>query len=218
VGYGRELWSFPVFKGQTARAGLGLTFGYTDLSLNDAGTAAGLVTLTTDTYGIGAGAIPPVPPYSGTVAGPGVVIPDTPTARAAAVVASTAAAVNNVEGQIYGVTLGPFLELPLSERIIAEVSGGLAVAIADRTYSFSETVATTGAPVVSRNGSVSSADWLVGGTLKAGLGYRVSDNVGVNLGLEYQYLGTSSQNVSGKTASLDLDAALSVLVGMNWSF
>jgi len=222
LGYAREMWEFRAFNGRQVRGGIGFSFGFTDLSLADRGSSTALVPLTTDTFGIGAAIIPPAPPYRGTVAGPGPVIPDSPTVARGAPVATSATAtvINKVEGQIYAGTFGPYLEIPLADRIIAEVSGGVALGYADRTYSFSENVTYAGgaAPAVSRSGSVASGDVLAGASIKGSIGWLVRDNIGLNLGVQYQYLGTTAQTVRGKTARLNLRSAVSVLFGLNWRF
>lgn len=220
LGYTREMWEFRMFNGRRARGGIGFSFGYTDLDLADSGAVTALVPLTTDTYSIGAAVIPPAPPYRGTVAGPGPVIPDSPAGRATAATAATATVVNNVEGQVYAGTFGPYLEIPLSDRIIAEVSGGVALGYADRTYSFSENVTYAGgaAPAVSRSGAVQNGDVLAGASIKGSVGWLVRDNVALTAGVQYQYLGSTRQSVNGKTASLDLQSAVSVSLGLNWTF
>ena len=130
--YGRDLGSFELMvKGRPARAwyGFSLSFGYTELSL--ALRCAVTVTVTA----------------------PGRTIPDSPTPvvpRATTPVA-TANTRNEVEGDLYGFTVGPYLEIPLSERLIAEFCGGLAVAAANRSYTFAESVAIAGVPTTHRS-------------------------------------------------------------------
>lgn len=219
LSYGRVLKEWEVRPGQFASFGLMGSFGYTDLRLRDSGVAAGTVLLTTDTYAIGAGTVPPAPPYSGTFAGPGPVIPDNPNGgRVIAPAAATATVVNRVEGRMYAVTLGPFFEVPFHERLLAKFSGGLAVAVADRSYSFSETVAVVGAPVTSRSGRVSSADLLAGASFQMGLGWMITERWSLDVAGQYQYLGTTRQSVQGKTAMLDLQSAVSVLASVNFHF
>ncbi|MFA6543808.1 MAG: hypothetical protein WCS99_05260 [Limisphaerales bacterium] len=219
LSYGRVLKEWEIRPGRIASFGLMGSFGYTDLRLRDSGVAAGTVLLTTDTYLIGPGVLPPAPPFSGTFAGPGGVIPDNPNGgRVTAPAAATASVVNRVEGRMYAVTLGPFFEVPFHERLLAKFSGGLAVAIADRTYTFSETVAVVGAPVMSRSGTVSSADLLAGASFQMGLAWAITESWSLDVGGQYQYLGTTRQSVLGKTARLDLQSAVSLLASVNFRF
>jgi hypothetical protein len=219
LSYGRVLKEWELRPGRFASFGLMGSFGYTDLRLRDSGVAAGTVLLTTDTYAIGAGVVPPAPPYTGTFAGPGPVIPDNPNGgRVTAPAAATATVLNQVEGRMYAVTLGPFFEVPFHERLLAKFSGGVALAMADRTYSFSETVAVVGAPATSRAGRVSSADLLAGASFQMGIGWLITERWSLDLAGQYQYLGTTRQSVLGKTAELNLQSAVSVLAGVSYRF
>ena len=218
--FSRDLGSFDLrVNGQATRAWYGFTmaFGYLDLKLAQQGAVTAPVALTTDTFAIGA-VIPPVAPYQGTVPGPGPLIPDSPTTRVTAATPATAAVQNEIEGNMYGLTVGPFLEIPFGERLIAEFSGGLAVAVADRSYTFSEAVTIAGVPTTVRAGAGDSVDWLIGGVASLGLNYRFAKHTDLRLGLQYQNLGSTSQSVSGKTAGIDLQNALSVSIGLGWRF
>lgn len=218
--YARDLGSLDIkVLGQSTKAWYGISFGfgYTDLSLGSRGIVTAPVMLTTDTYAIGA-LVPPAAPHVGTFAGPGPVIPDTPAARTTAATAATSSHANDVDGRLYGFTVGPFLEIPLSDRLIAEIGGGLAVAHADRRYEFTESVAIAGVPNTIRSGVDESSDWLVGGVFNANLHYRINRRMDGTLGFQYQNLGTTSQSVAGKTAQIGLQQSLGLTFGLNWRF
>lgn len=218
--FSRDLGSFDMeVNGRPARAwyGFALAFGYTDLNLSQGGSVTAPVALTTDTYAIGA-VIPPAPPFQGTVPGPGTVIPDSPTTRVTAATPATATVGNEVDGSLYGFTAGPFLEIPFSERLIAEVGVGMAAALVDRSYTFSESVAIAGVPTTIRSGAGSDLDWIFGGVANVGLSYRISRRARIRIGLQYQKLGTTGQSVGGKTARIGFNDSISVSAGANWSF
>ncbi len=46
----------------------------------------------------------------------------------------------------------------------------------------------------------------------------IDDRFTVFTGLKYQYFGTTSIGAAGKTASLNLDSALSAKIGIGWEF
>ena len=218
--YARDLGSFEMeVNGRPTRAwyGIFVSAGYTDLSLAQRGSVTAPVTLTTDTFAIGA-IIPPAPPFQGTVPGPGPIIPDSPAGRAVTTPAATANNRNEVEGSIYGFTVGPFLEIPLSERLIAEFSGGLALALADRNYSFTESVTIAGVPTTLRSGSRDNRDWLFGGVANVALNYQLASRTQLQLGFQYQHLGAARQSVNGKIARIDVGNALSLTFGVNWQY
>lgn len=218
--FSRDLGSFDLkVNGRPTRAwyGLSLAFGYLDLELAQQGGVTAPVALTTDTFAIGA-VVPPAPPFQGTATGPGPLIPDSPTTRVTAATPATANVRNEVDGSLYGLTVGPFLEIPFSERLIAEFRGGLAVAVADRNYSYSETVAIAGVPTTARSGAGAQVDWLLGGVAGLSLNYRLAKRARLRLGLQYQNLGSTTQTLSGKTSSLEFGDLLSVSLGLDWRF
>ena len=81
-----------------------------------------------------------------------------------------------------------------------------------------ENVSITGVPATQRSGATQDRDWLVGGVAAVALRYRLGHQTSLQLGLQYQYLGTTRQSVNGKTARIDLGQALSVSIGAAWRF
>lgn len=218
--YSRDLGSFDMkVNGRSATAwfGVSLQFGYLDLDLAQRASVSAPVALTTDTFAIGA-VVPPVAPFQGTVPGPGTLIPDSPASRVTAATPATANTRNEVDGSLYGLTVGAFLEIPFSDRLLAEFNAGLAIAAIDRTYSFTESVAITGVPTTVRSGAGANTDWLLGGMASVGLSYEFAKNTRLRLGCQYQNLGSAGQSLNGKTANIDLESALSVSAGIQWQF
>lgn len=69
-----------------------------------------------------------------------------------------------------------------------------------------------------RSGEVRSTDWLFGAGVRLGVGYNLSDMITLELGVDYQHLGSTSQAVKGKTAKLDLDNVIGFTGGVRWRF
>lgn len=219
VRYGRALGGFDLGGGRKLKWGLlgGISFG--DLHLRDNGTQSGAITVTRDSYAVGAG-IPLAPYPGGGVAGPGPLIFDT-AARTAFPGTATSAVRNELNGGFYAFTLGPFFELPLGKRWQIDMGAGAVAAVARRQYSFAESTTITtpvGVPGVPRRGEVRSTDWLFGAGGRLGVSYNLSDMITLELGVDYQHLGATSQVVNGKTARLDLDHVIGFTGGVRWRF
>lgn len=220
LAYEEVLGRWHISERRRANIGVLVTFGWMRLGQTDSGALAGPVTVTTDRYLTGA--VLPAPGHAGNFAGtlPGAnpFIPDTPVARDTGVFAATGTVVNKLDGSLYGFNIGPFIELPLHDRVSLTLGGGLGVVYASTTYTYSETVVVPGIVTATRSGRVSSDDWLFSAVAKVNLYVGLTEAWSWELGLAYQYAGNSRSSVQGKTANLQLDGIMSVNTGLNYAF
>jgi len=208
--------------GRVGRAFWGVegAFNFTDVTIRD--QSAGGRNVTTDRYDLG-GIIPPEPPLNNTSGhGPGSFEGPGPLISALLVRTISSASTTgdrNIEASLYGLRLGPYVELPLTEKLGLSFSGGLAIGIVDSEFSFRETVVSpsTGATVV-RSGSDSEDDVLVGAYIGANFLYAITEAWDVSVGAQYQYLDGYSHRVSDKKASVDLGKSVFLTVGFGYSF
>ncbi len=204
--------------------GLEAAFGFTDLTFRDDRTVTSSGVLTADVYditGLIAFGGPPPPPYSGPFGpvGPNVpVIPDTPISRAQTPFSSVPiTGMRRIDAELYGWRFGPYLEMPVSDRVTVSLSGGLALALVNSTFRFEESI-TLPSGTFNDSGSGSSDEWLVGGYVGANVNYAVTARWSAFAGAHYIYLDNYSQNVGGKTATVDLSRSIFVTVGLGFSF
>ncbi len=217
LAYEEVLGRFHITEKRRANVGVLMTVGYMQLGQRDSGSLAGFAGLTTDKYATGA-VLPPLAPYFGTFAAAGPLIPDVPADRAVTVVAATGTVNNKVEGSLYGFNLGPFIELPLHDRVSLTLGGGLGVVYASTTYSYTDTVVVPGVVTAVRSGRVAADDWLFSATARANLYVALSEAWSWELGLAYQYAGNSRSTVQGKSSNLKLDGIMTVNTGLNYAF
>lgn len=217
LAYEEVLGRWHISEKRRVNIGVLATFGYLRLNQRDAGTLAGFAGLTTDKYGTGV-VLPPLAPYYGTFGTAGPLLPDVPADRAVAVVAATGTVNNRLDGSLYGFNLGPFIELPLHDRVSLTLGGGLGVVYASTTYTYSETVVVPGVVTASRSGRVSADDWLFSAIARANLYVALSEAWSWELGLAYQYAGNSRSSVQGKSSNLMLDGILTINTGLNYAF
>jgi hypothetical protein len=123
----------------------------------------------------------------------------------------------NFEADFFGLRLGPFAEFPINERTTVALSGGLAVAYLDATFSWQES-ATLGGTTLNTSGSGSHDDWRVGGYVAGTITVALNDRWSLFGSAQYQYLGRFKQVVGGKEAVVDLTKSVFVTVGLGWSF
>lgn len=199
------------------RVGVKLAFGYTDLNIHDSQPLNGNASLITDAYSLGS-VTPPLAPYSGSFNGPGPVIGDTPSRTISSVPGGVLITGNRqMDATLYDWRLGPFVELSLSQRLSCQVGGGLAVGLAQSTFSFSD-VTTTSGGTVQAAGSTRNTDALVGFYGEAGLAYEVVSAASFFAGAQFQYLGDFNQSVGGRNAQIDLKKSVFFVVGLQWRF
>ena len=217
LAYEEVLGRFHITEKRRANVGILVSFGYLNLGQKDSGSLAGLVGLQTDKFAPGA-VLPPLAPYAGSFAAPGPLLPDVPASRTTGLVAATGTVNNKLEGSLYGFNLGPFIELPLHDRVSLTLGGGLGVVYASTTFSFRDTVVVPGIVTATRSGRVSADHWLFSATAKANLYVALSEAWSWELGVGYQYAGNAQSSVQGKTSNLQLDSILSVNTGLNYAF
>jgi hypothetical protein len=216
IGYSRELlqkgnWKFGLEGG----------LGYTRLSISDSRRLTATVNRITDTFAVPAGVVLPPAPYAGTFNGPGAVIGSEPLQRVSSVTNSsenTIVGTRTLESHVFNLRLGPYAELPLNDRFSVFFSGGLYLAVGDTRFRFNETVTIPGTGTVSRSGSGSETDFLVGGYVGGSLEYALTEDVGLFVGAQFQSAGRTVSKTSGKEAILNVGESVVVSIGASYSF
>ncbi len=222
LNYSRELT-----RGKHWRFGVEAALGYMAVSIADSQTLSYTVNRLNDYYALN-GVIPELPPYYGPYDGPGALIPSEPTpgTRSAEVLpnAATITGERKVDSDVFTLRLGPYLEIPLSQKFAVSLGGGLTLALADTKFSYTETVLISdplyGINLSStpRSGSGSQTDWLVGWYGGGSVSYAASEKVRVFVGATFQAAGKAVNNQNGKQSVLNLNQALIFSVGANYSF
>lgn len=212
VNYGRDLGRIG-----SGRWGLKLALGFTDVKIRDSQTLSGPVNLTTDAYPLG-GITPPLAPYAGSFNGPGPVIGDTPTRSMSTVPGgATITGSRQLDVWLYNFRFGPYLTIPLVQRLALQFSGGLAAGVADSTFSFADTTTTSGGRVQA-SGTGNSTSTKIGFYGEAGLAYQIVPEASIFAGGQFQYLGEFNQNLAGRTAEMDLRHSYYFVVGVQLHF
>src|SRR6185295_17128603 len=99
----------------------------------------------------------------------------------------------NLDADIFAIRLGPYVEVPLSEKFSVIFNGGLALVVGHTDFSFRETVTIADAGLVTplRSDSGTQTDFLVGGYVGANLAYSITKEVSVFSGVQFQAAGRS---------------------------
>ncbi len=219
VTYARELGSIRSLK-----YGFEAAFGWTDVRIASDQSISGPVTVTTDTFSLGGIVMPADGNRGSTFEGPGPLIPLNPgpplaPGRQTQPSVATVGGMRTLDASLYGFRLGPYFEVPLAKRLTFGLSGGLALAVVDSEFSFSETKSVPGFNLTSQqSGRSSDSDLLAGGYVQGLLSLGLSDTVSLSAGVQYQSLGDFTQRAGVKEAKLDLGNSIFVTVGLGFSF
>jgi hypothetical protein len=197
--------------------GVAFAFGFTDLDIRDSRTLSGNASVITDAYSLG-GITPPVAPYAGSFAGPGVLIGDSPNRLVANLTSEVVSGRRHIDGSLYDFHLGPYYDWPFAKKLTLQLGGGLALGVVDSEFSFYEQVTSAGSVVASSSGSSQNTDLLAGAYAEARLAYRLCARTDAFVGAQFQYLGNFKQRAAGKEAELDLGQTVFFLAGFQVRF
>ena len=123
------------------RAGVEAAVGYTFISIRDTRTLFNTVYRTNDAFNLN-GVIPPPAGYQGSVSNNAVLISSEPASRTVESVpnAATISGERSIDSHVFTVRLGPYIEIPVNDRLSVFADGGLSIAVAETQFSFDETV------------------------------------------------------------------------------
>ena len=215
--------------------GLGLGFGYTDISIKDNLTVRSDVLRLTDSFDVTpliplAGIGPNVNAFSRIPLAP-TVVPANGLPSRTAVVPSGAiiTAARKFDAGLWGFKLGPFIDYPVSRKLSLGLGGGLAVAYLTTKYSFSEstTIPSMGTipllrPPINNTQAFSGGGhgeaWRAGIYVDGRVSYSLSQHVDIFASAEFQYLGEVNQRLGGHGVSLDLGQSVFTSLGLCYSF
>jgi hypothetical protein len=218
--YGLEiLYTRELGRMGKSRWGLEAALGYNAIELRDTRTLAASVRRVTDSYSYTPGTTTPAASFQGTFDGPNFVLSDTPTRSSANIAGgATVRGEREFEADLFGLRFGPFVEVPLANRLSLYLSGGVVVAGVHSDFRWRESVTIEGVGTFSDHASGTKDDVLLGGYLGATFNYSLNDRLGLYAGAQYQSMGSYTHSVAGRKAKLDLNATVFVSAGLSYSF
>ena len=201
--------------------GIDAAFNYMQLCLGNNKPPTGFIRTSTDTYTLPGGVTEIQPPYEGSYFGvPTIEYPQIPLLQrtpdgepAVVTTLGTLSGNRKISADIFGFRLGPYIEMPLGDRVSFMLSAGMAAAIVDSEFSFQDV--TTGGTLSGRG---SHTDVLWGGYVAGSFSVALNEKWSLNAGAQYQDVGRFSQVVGGKRAELDLSRSIFVTLGFSYTF
>jgi hypothetical protein len=204
--------------------GLEAALNYQPIEFGDNGQYGATVAKVTDAYAITPGTTPPAAtsgsPYQGSYGGPSFLFGDAVVGTSSQTIANgaTFSGRHEFDGNLWGLQLGMYLDLPLEPRWQASVNAGLAVGFLSADVKWSESASLPGGGTAALAGGGSDNDALFGFYLGARLGYDLGDDWSVFGGAQYQFLGSYDGNFDGRTVEVDFGATFYLTIGFSKTF
>jgi hypothetical protein len=129
-----------------------------------------------------------------------------------------------LDANLFSFRVGPYLDIPFSQRWMFTLQGGLAVMIINSDFKFNETVTINPAisalplPPEMHQGSGSKTDAVLGGYIGGTFSYAINDRFRLFAGAQFQAAQDYSHSVSGKEAVLRLGESVFASLGASFSF
>ncbi len=198
------------------RFGFNFAVSILPLDFTDRSSFAASVTTTTDAYGYTPATTPPTAtpgaPYQGTFNGPGFLISAAPSSTSTVVAPGTGTVHRELEGILWGMRLGSYLEFPINEALLLNVAGGISFGILDVDVDWHAIGAVT------EKGGGHDSDVLSGMHLGATLLWDVGEEWGMTVGAQFEYLNDWEGNFGGNTARLDFTRTFYATIGLQREF
>jgi hypothetical protein len=217
-----------ITKWGEVRFGLELGASYNKVDIKDSSSYYTTGQRTAYSYGLAApmdASLFPPAGYQGPFNGLGPIINPTPTTGQTAMVpnAVLVSGTREVEADIFGFRLGPYIEMPLSKRFSASISAGALVALVHDHVNWSENLAVntatvsgywTGSSSVSGDSCGVTAGFYAG----ADVSFQMSENWSLFAGARFQDAGTYTHHLGDGEMNLNQGQTFSLELGVGYSF
>lgn len=211
VNNGLELtWDHELARYKHVRLGMEAAFNWMEILVKQTCTAPSGV-LGVDAFPLGY--TPPSAPYTGSATSVPFMplLGTTPTGLPMTVF-------SDFDANLYGFRLGPYLDVPLSKRLLLTFASGLAVTLADSQFSYTQSYTTPGGGGVLSRESTSDFDAVMGGYAEIQGTLKLTKQINLFTGIQYQASDSYKVTAGDKQAELDFGNAWYWTLGLSYSF
>lgn len=224
VAHGIDLFTY-LDMGKVGIPGLadrGATWGfraglhYARVGMDNSRTLNSSTTIVRDTFTSASGVVPGAP-YTGSFSGPGPLLNETPSRdflTGSAVVSGN----RDLDVHLAILSLGAYLEIPVTRDFHVMLEGGLSAAYASGDYDFKSSTTIAGLGTAESSGSASDNKILPGLYLGLSGTYQLDPHWSLQLSGRYQYMDDFSLKDNGSEAKLSFDSAFIVSFGVLYAF
>jgi len=207
-------------SGRPGKWGLRGGMQYVDITIRNSRSLTSDFVRVTDTYDT-TGVLLPGAGYEGTFLGPGgTLINDAPIGRDITVIADGALITGSrdLEVDMLNFGFGPYIEVPISNRISFTAEAGINLALTYGEYEFESSTTIVGVGTQASSGDDDELKILPGAYAGAGVLWHLTDGFSLQGSARYQYMDRFSVEANDSEASLNFDGAFVLSVGGVWNF
>jgi hypothetical protein len=221
ISYGRVLGRFDMGS-RKAAWGLEAGFSSTDIEIRGNDTVSGNVARQSYQFALNPAVLYPQAPYAGTFNGPGTLVGAVPGVPAPTQVLAASSQHTQIDGLFYGLRVGPFLEIPIMNRLALTVAGGGAVVHAEADVTVNESIdlpaGSIGLPLPARTFKESNDEFLFGVYGEARLSFDVTEFTSIYIGGQYQFLDDFGIAAGSKLVTMKLSESYAAIAGLSFKF
>lgn len=219
---GMELaYGGPIRRWRQALLGWEVGYSFLPIHISDRRALSadiGQLTALHDTTGV---VIPEPPPYEGGPSGveqPGISL--NPSGQPSfSIVPGEVTGPRALDVSLHNLRFGPTLHYEFARRWAVQGSAGGALGFVTGDYRFDETLTPGNGGASSRNtGKIGVSDFVYGAYVNGVILFHVEEHGDIYAGVQFMTMSDSEVTGEGRRARLNLGAAFSFLVGVNWPF
>jgi hypothetical protein len=189
---------------------------YAHVDSDDSSTLVSDTVTLVDRFDLG-GNIAPLAPFTGSFAGPGPLMGDSPQ-RSYQYGQALVAGSRELDVHLTTLSFGTYLEMPLTRKFNVTLEGGLNAALASGSYDYQSATTITGLGTRQSSGGDSECSLLPGIYLGVSGIYQLNESWALQAAGRYQYLDGFDLESNGSGASLSFDSAFILSFGALYSF
>lgn len=224
-----DLYQFRIWNKRTATWGFEAGYSFSTVDSSAAATVAGTATRNQGRYSLG-GIVPPQGPYQGQFNGPaGGAAAPVIDYNAIGNSSVTADGVNSFSGtvssDIHSLKIGPWVDLPLSDRFSVGFGAGFCTVLAQADFTFQESTTFSGANAAAfanatqnLNLNVKRHDWRPGFYASARMNYMFTERWTAFGGVDIQSNSDLEFSAQGRGVKLGLGTVFGASAGVQFSF
>jgi hypothetical protein len=223
-----ELYQFRAWNKRTGHWGFEAGYGFSTFEVSASGSASGTATRNQSVYSLG-GIVPPSPGYRGGFSGPipggpaAPIIDFAPISSASLSSAGSSTLTASASSDLHSIKLGPWVELPLTDRLSLGFGAGFCTVFAQADLSFRETTTFTnpalaGAAPGLLVGEASRQDWRPGFYAQMHLDYAFTPSWSAFGGIDFQANPDLKFASQGRGVDIKLGSVFGATAGVQFSF
>ncbi len=203
-----DMGAASMLGGSVPNSTWGFRFGlqYSQVGISNHNLLRTGLSTTNDSFNLG-GTIAPLAPYSGSFTGPGPLLEDSPTRSVSLDGFGLVGGSRDLELDLTILSLGSYLEIPVTEKFHILYEAGLSLGVAAGSYGFVSDTTIDGLGTQRSRGSNSETEFLPGVYMAVGASYEIDESWSIVSSARYQYMSNFDVRAGDSESTISFDSA-----------